>query len=126
MSHGDASSTRPPECTAGALFSAVWDALVDVLGSAATSALVQRSVRCAASRHPELLELRVVREGFDYRYVLPSSWSEAGSESLAALRGLTSELGVVLTQTTGPVVTRRLAAIPSLRDCAISFDGEAP
>ena len=99
------------------LFRLLWTTLCDVIGSAATATLIRRSSERAAPRHPNLARVRIERVAFDYRYLLPSDWDDdASAPSLAALRGLLCELHPLLVEMTGPVVVRRLAAIPELRD----------
>ncbi len=102
-----------PNLPAAALFAIVWDALADVLGTAAVAAIVRRAAGRAAAESPELAELGVSRERLEYRYTLPKSWSADGGP--VALRVLARELGRLLVELTGTVVVRRLEQIPELR-----------
>src|ERR1051325_10337245 len=56
------------------LFTLVWDALADVLGTATTAAVLRRAARRAAPRCAELTELSISREKLEYRCTLPSRW----------------------------------------------------
>jgi hypothetical protein len=112
---------EPEATTAAALFKLVWDAMVDVLGSAATATLVRRSARRAAEGSRELEGLVISRDGFDYAYRLPASWTEPRLEAIGALRVLAAQLSPLLFELTGPVIVRRLSAIPALQRSEILF-----
>jgi hypothetical protein len=90
-------------------FSVLWGALHDVMGSAATATLLRRAAKHASTRAPELDGFEVHRVRFEYRYVVPPSWS------YEALGALMSELRPLLVELTGPVVLRRLHGIPELQ-----------
>jgi hypothetical protein len=111
-SNGDAGDH---ERTGARLFAQLWDTLADVLGTAATAALLRRSLKRAAARHTELLELEIYRHGFSYEYKVPESWTAPGNESVAAVQDLARELWPILIERTGEVVVRRLARIPGLQ-----------
>jgi hypothetical protein len=102
------------EPSVAALFTLIWDALADVLGTAATATLLRRAARRAAPRCAELTELAVVREKLEYRYTLPSAWADGAGGTPLALRELVAELRPLLVELTGPVVVRRLERIPEL------------
>ena len=108
--------------TAARLFAMVWETMADVLGTAATATLVRRSARRAAERYPELAALTVSRAGFDYGYRLPESWHTGAAAGLPALCALVRALSPLLVELTGPVILRRLRAIPELARCEISFE----
>ena len=114
-------ATRIPDadCTASALFDVLWSELADVIGPTATAALMQRSVKRALPREPELGELVIARDGFMYTYSTPPSWSEAGTTAHAALARVVAELWPLLSELTGGVVTRRLRNQPLLRKCGV-------
>jgi hypothetical protein len=103
------------EPAAAALFAIVWDALAEVLGTAAVAAIVRRAAVRAAAESPELVELRVLREEFEYRYQLPAAWSHQTDREPLALRVLVAEIGRLLVELTGTVVVHRLEQIPALR-----------
>jgi hypothetical protein len=103
------------EPAAAALFAIVWDALTEVLGTAAVAAIVRRAAGRAAARSPELGDLIIVREDFQYRYTLPAVWSHQADREPLALRVLVAEIGRLLVELTGTVVIRRLEQIPELR-----------
>jgi hypothetical protein len=90
-----------------------WDALAEVLGSAAVAAIVRRAAHRAAAASPELGELVILRENLEYRYSLPQGWHETES-GLIALRVLVAEVGRLLLELTGAVVIRRLEQVPEL------------
>ncbi len=101
------------------LFKLLWDSLADVLGTAATAALLRRAARRAEPRFPELAELTIVRENDDYSYTLPSVWQAPEDGPLLALSGLVDELRPLLVEMTGQVVIRHLEAVPELREHGI-------
>ena len=116
-------STRPNRATTAdelslaALFRLVWEALADVLGTAATATLLRRAARAAVRRRTELNELVISCENLEYRYTLPAGWRNGGPPG--ALRELVAELRPLLVELTGPVVYRRLERIPALRERGI-------
>src|ERR1043165_4027597 len=67
------------------LFGLLWAALADVLGTAAAAVLLRRAGQRAVLRAPELVELSVTREAFEYRYTLPAAWSHPTLETRPAL-----------------------------------------
>jgi hypothetical protein len=103
------------ELSVAALFTLLWEALADVLGTAATATLLRRAARRAAPRYPELSELAISREKLEYRYTLPPAWAGGAEGTPLALRELVAELRPLLVELTGPVVIRRLERIPELR-----------
>lgn len=111
-----------PACAAD-LFVLMWDTMVDVLGSAATATLLRRSIRRASARHAEVGGLVVSRDGFDYAYEVPASWSQPRPEAIAAVRAIAAELRPLLVELTGPVILRRLSGIPALRTNDIFQEG---
>jgi hypothetical protein len=97
-------------------FALLWDALHDVMGSAATAALLRRAAKHAVSKAPELGAFEVQRVRFEYRYVVPPSWTSGEAEGpRASLQALVHELKPLLVELTGSVVLRRLHAIPELQ-----------
>ena len=106
---------------AAALFAIVWDALAEVLGTAATAAIVRRAAGRAATDSPELVDVVIRREKLEYRYTLPHAWSHragaATPEQRApiAFRALVAEIGRLLVELTGTVFIGRLEQIPELR-----------
>jgi len=100
---------------ATALFTIVWEALAEVLGTAAVAAIVRRAAGRAAAESPELVELFIVREDLEYHYTLPHAWSQETERGLIGLRVLVAEIGRLLLELTGTVVIRRLEQIPELR-----------
>lgn len=114
----------PSGGTAAGLFDLLWENLADILGAAATAALVRRSAKRAAKRAPGREGVTVTREGFTYRYALPARWSQDDRESLLALRDLVKELLPILGELTGSVVVRRLEAFAELQRSGV-FPPEA-
>jgi len=112
-SSGDAAASL----SGTALFKMLWDALVDVLGTAATATIVGRAARRALPRSPELGELAIARVDREYRYVVPCSFDRADGPP-APLRALLHELQPLLAELTGQVVLRRLERVPELRSWA--------
>jgi len=103
----------------GALFTVLWEALADILGTAATAILVRRAARRALPRCPELAALSIRRESLDYLYAVPPAWQQPGPDPPHALCDLARELCTLLGELTGAVVVKRLAHIPALRDAGI-------
>jgi hypothetical protein len=110
--------------SAAALFAIIWDALADVLGTAAAAALVRRAAGRAARRDAELADLVIVREDLEYRYSVPPTWSRTGQGAPIALRALAAEIGRLLVELTGTVVIRRLEQIPELRSSGLVWQEE--
>jgi hypothetical protein len=98
------------------LFTMLWDALADLLGTAAAATLLRRAARRAEPRNPELGELAIVREKLEYRYTVPPTWKDRTGGTQRALHHLVDELLPLLVELTGPVVVRHLAQIPELRE----------
>jgi hypothetical protein len=103
------------EVTAARLFAVMWDALTEVLGTAAVAAIVRRAVRRTAPECPELRELVISREDLEYRYTLPPSWSHLATSRPRALHLLVAEIGRLLAELTGTVVIQRLEEILELQ-----------
>jgi hypothetical protein len=112
---GSADDGSASDASAGALFTIVWEALADVLGTGAVAAIVRRAVGRAVAQSPELKELIIIREDLEYRYTLPQLWWQKAERAPGALRVLVAELGRLLVELTGTVVIRRLEQIPELR-----------
>ncbi len=112
---GRAAGPGTPGPSAGDLFTLLWEALADILGTAAAATLLRRAAQRAAPRWPELLALAITRESNEYRYTVPAAWRDPGLDPPSALHGLTRELWALLVDLTGPVVVDRLAQIPELR-----------
>ena len=116
----------PEASSAAELFELLWEALADVLGTAAAATLFRRAIKRAASHLSGEL-VNVVRNGPDYGYRLPETWRQPGNEeALSALRAVVAELRLLLIELTGPVVVRRLARLASFRKLGIDFSDEAP
>ena len=98
------------------LFIVLWEALADILGTAAAATLMRRAAQRAVPRWPELAALSITRESLDYCYRVPSAWNDAAPDPPAALCDLTRELWSLLVDLTGPVVVTRLAQVPELRE----------
>ena len=112
--------------SSAALFGLLWDALVDLLGTAAAAMILRRAARRAAKGDSDLAGLAFVRENLEYRYTLPPSWSDSSGEADRALRGLVAELLPLLVELTGPVVVSRIAQIPELEMRGIIPRAEEP
>ena len=109
--------------SAAFLFAGVWDALADILGTAATATLVRRAIREARAHSPTLEGLTITQENFEYRYELPTSWSADSECAIAELRVLARQLTPLLSELTGPVVLHRLRSLPQVGDTGL-FDGD--
>jgi hypothetical protein len=101
------------------LFALLWQALADVLGTAATATLLRRAAQRAAVASPELAALSITREALEYQYKVPDTWGSVAPEPPTALCNLVRELWVFLVELTGSVVVARLLHISELRDHGI-------
>src|SRR3954465_4203223 len=104
-------STAGAELSVSALFSILWDALADLLGTAATATLLKRAARRASARFPELSELVIQREGLVPPYGCPPGGRGRPGGTPAALRELIAELRPLLVEMTGQIVIRHLDQI---------------
>jgi hypothetical protein len=98
----------------GPSFTLVWNAIADIVGTAATAALIRRAAKRASSRCPVLSQLTIQRnQGFTPDYALPPSWTETAPTAAAIeeFQSLLDELLSLLHQLTGAVVLRRLARL---------------
>ena len=107
------------DLTACDLFTVLWEALADILGTAAAATLLRRAAKRAGARWPELAELTIARETLEYRYTVPPAWKEASPDPPEALCELARELWALLMDLTGSVIVNRLAKVPELRDRGI-------
>src|SRR5258708_28025330 len=73
-------------------FDILWGALVELLGSPATATLLRRSARRQREDFPELVELAITRNDFEYTYAVPAAWQYANERSNAALQALVQDL----------------------------------
>jgi hypothetical protein len=109
------------DLTAEGLFALLWDSLADLLGTAATAALLRRALRRAATQQPVLSGVATERDGLTYRYTVPPAWQQTlDQQALAALQALTRELYPLLVEMTGPVLVRRLARVEALRRATLA------
>lgn len=122
MSSGNREPQPARIATAAALFQRLWDELADLLGTAATAALLRRALKRGVVKQPELAALVLKREGLGYAWVLPAAWHELERrDAVAHLRRLVrEELGPLLRELTGPVVERRLAQAPELVEAGLA------
>ena len=120
---GSGAADRP---IAVAVFAILWETLADVLGTAATAALVSRAAARGARRHPELGELAISAKNLDYAYDLPQSWNDRRGDLPVALHELASELVPLLVDLAGPVINNHLARVPGLREHGLVFAEEEP
>lgn len=96
------------------LFGILWHELVDLLGPAASAALLRRALRRALPHSPELAELTIERVDERYGYSVPASFGVAAGPS-PGLRRLVDELRPLLLELTGEVAQRHLERVPELR-----------
>ncbi len=99
------------------LFKALWDRLADMLGITATAVVLDRAVRRARARSPELYGLTISRADGQYGYVIPPSFARTRGPSVA-LTSLLDELRPLLVELTGQVAVRHLEEAPVLRGWA--------
>ena len=107
------------------VFARLWDALADILGTAATATLLRRALARAAPL-PGLDDLTIARDDLTYSYHLPTAWSDADSAaSNAALRALAAQLRTLLSELTGDVVLDRVARVAAREGWDASALGNA-
>jgi hypothetical protein len=106
------------------LFGLLWQALADVLGTAAAATLLRRAAQRAASTCPELLMLEITRATLEYQYKVPDAWNERAAAPAPALCELVRELWPFLIELTGSVVIGQLSQVPELRQRGIVPPGE--
>jgi hypothetical protein len=111
----DADHRGGEQPTAAALFAVLWNLLAEVLGTAATAAIVRRAAQRAAPGNADLADLVIVRDDLQYRYTLPGAWSQPAERGKVPLRALAAEIGRLLLDLTGTVVIRLLEQNPELR-----------
>jgi hypothetical protein len=121
-----ATDTRPADANiaAGPLFTIVWRALADVLGTAAAATLLRRAAQRALPRWPELAGLVITRESLEYRYSLPAAWWKPSAVPSPALCDLVREVCALLVDLTGSVIVARLALIPELSKSGLIPEAE--
>src|SRR5512140_1701741 len=118
-----AAGTEIPACT---LFGLLWEALADLLGTAATATLLRRAGRRGATRNADLSELAIERRGLAWVYTCPPGWSGASPDDLGGLRTLIGELRPILVEMTGTVVVQHLEQISELRERGLLAPQEEP
>ncbi|MFN0070840.1 MAG: hypothetical protein ACKVVP_05050 [Chloroflexota bacterium] len=102
------------------VFDALWMELSDLLGTAATAALLRRSCGRAARKNPSIEPIEIRREGLAYTYQLPDAWRDpAHPRGLQTLKAIVVELCPLLTDLTDQVVIRRLRAAPLLAESGL-------
>ena len=107
------------------VFAGLWDALADILGTAATATLLRRALVRAAGQ-PGLNDITIAREDLTYTYHLPTSWADPQSAaSHAALGALAVQLRTLLVELTGDVVLGRLARLSEHEGWGITFTQDA-
>jgi len=112
--------------SAGELFDLLWETLADVLGTAATATILRRAIQQAALRSACSERVVVTRNGLEYEYRVPESWTQPGNdEAVDALRVVAAALRALLVELTGPVVVDRLARLAAFRKWGIEFGDEA-
>ncbi len=114
------SGGREP-ATAADLFGLLWRTLSDLLGSATTATLLRRSRNALARRSPAVTALQIDREGLEYRYTLPASWSNRTGDGLDMIRDLVGELRPLLMELTGAVILNQLDTNPTFAESGIVF-----
>jgi hypothetical protein len=115
------------QCVAAAtLFQKLWNEVAELVGAAATAALLRRALKRASAKDPELAALGLRREGLAYAWVFPAAWLDAGrGDAVDRLRRLVRDhLHPLFRELTGPVIARRLAQSPEL--VAAGLAGEEP
>jgi hypothetical protein len=111
--------------TAAEVFNAVWTGLLEVLGTAATAALVRRAAQRISATAPDLPSVVVNRNTVTYEVEIPAIWRRPDDpRAQHSLRVLLAELGFLLRELTGLVVIRRLERLPPIRESGLTFGEE--
>ncbi len=108
--------------SAAELFHRIWGEVVDLVGTAATAALLRRALKRASPKQPELAEVVLRREGLEYAWVLPAAWHDPGRrDAVEHLRRMVrDDLHPLFRELTGPVIARRLAQSPELVEAGLA------
>jgi hypothetical protein len=95
---------------------------VDLVGTAASAALLRRALKRASAKHPELAAVVLRREGLEYAWVLPAAWhAPERRDAVEQLRWLVREdLHPLFHELTGSVIARRLAQAPELVEAGLA------
>ncbi len=117
-------SSSRPSAAAAELFQRLWDELSDLVGTAATAAVLRRALKRASARQPALAAVVLRREGLEYAWGLPSAWHDpARRDAVEHLRRLVrDELHPIFRELTGLVIARRLAQVPELVEAGLAGD----
>jgi inosine-uridine nucleoside N-ribohydrolase len=109
---------------AAELFQRLWDEVTDLLGTAATAALLRRALKRASAKEPALAALVLRREGLEYAWALPASWHDPDRrDAVDHLRRLVrDDLHPLFRELTGPVIARRLAQAPDLVEAGLASE----
>lgn len=111
----------PTPVTAGDLFGLLWRSLSDLLGSALTATLLRRSKNAVARRLTSAGDVTIDRDGLEYRYTLPPSWSQPASDGREVLLALVDELRPLLMELTGAMLLEQLDRVAGFRENGIVF-----
>lgn len=124
------SQVQPPprDASAAELFDRLWSALVELVGTPASAALLRRALKRAEARRPGSPLPEVRREHLDYAIALPPAWNDPSrGEAFEDLRRLAREdLEPLFRELTGPVIAARLARFPELVAAGIVSLEEPP
>lgn len=117
---------RAGDLVAAVLFDRLWHELVGLIGTSATAALLRRALKRASARVPQVAAPIVKREGLEYAYSVPPSWSTPSDpDAVRQLRDLVREdLYPLFQELTGFVITDRLARVPELVNAGITGKDE--
>ena len=117
-------SSSRPNAAAAELFQRLWDELSDLVGTAATAAVLRRALKRASAKQPALAAVVLRREGLEYAWGLPSAWHDpARRDAVEHLRRLVrDELHPIFRELTGLVIARRLAQVPELVEAGLAGD----
>lgn len=97
------------------LFSIIWEALADLLGTPTTAVILRRAAHRAERGSPQLAELVISAGKTDFSFVVPPAWADDAEAKPHALQTLLDEVISLLLALTGPSGVRRLQHLPELR-----------
>ncbi len=118
--------SHPGVAAAADLFQRLWDDVADLVGTAATAALLRRALKRSSANHPELAAVVLRREGLEYGWALPAAWHDPERrDAVDHLRRLVcDDLLPLFRELTGPVIARRLAQSPELVEAGLAGEEE--
>lgn len=94
---------------------ALWTAVAEVIGSAATAVLIRRAIKRAARQYPSLDDLTVELQEFLYQLRIPEHWdAPPDAETAEAIRALIAAFTEIARQLSGEILIRHISRLAVL------------